>query len=307
MGDRYLLDLATVCRRTGYRVIEVDSASTEGDGWKYRARGSGGYNSGKPNHVMAHHTASSPSSDGWPGVNYCTFTDEDAPLCNLYLSRKAEIYVCAGGATNTNGSGTDPCGIVDQDSMNSSAIGIEAANDGVGEIWPAEMQRAYNLLCKELCEAYGIPFRQIHSHWEYAPSRKVDPAGPALYQEPPRLGPSNLSWNMDSFRQACESAGGSTPVPPEPTPEPDYKWIEVDVQLPEIKQGDSNEYVCRMQHLLAAAGFMEESNVKNYDGVWGSGTEKAKVAFDIEHGLTPSPPSDCGARSWESLLTGKRW
>jgi peptidoglycan hydrolase-like protein with peptidoglycan-binding domain len=77
--------------------------------------------------------------------------------------------------------------------------------------------------------------------------------------------------------------------------------------LPTIKKGSSGPDVKRMQHLLAAAGFMNESNTANYDGVWGNGTETAKVNFDNAHGLKPSPPTDCGDKSWESLMTGKKW
>lgn len=77
--------------------------------------------------------------------------------------------------------------------------------------------------------------------------------------------------------------------------------------LPTIKKGDSGPYVERMQHLLAAAGYMNPGNTSNYDGVWGSGTDGAKVSFDNDHGLGPSPPTDCGAKSWESLMTGKVW
>ena len=62
-----------------------------------------------------------------------------------------------------------------------------------------------------------------------------------------------------------------------------------------------------MQHLLAANGYMNEGNTSNYDSVWGSGTDSAKARFDNDHGLTPSPPTDCGARSWESLLNGWVW
>ena len=118
MGARYLLDLADVCRRTGYTVIEVDD-------WQYRARGSGGYNDGKPDHVMCHHTGSPPSSDGWGDVNYCTFGDEDAPLANIVLSRVPEIYICAGGATNTNGTGD--CPHLSPDTMNSRRSGSKPA------------------------------------------------------------------------------------------------------------------------------------------------------------------------------------
>ena len=77
--------------------------------------------------------------------------------------------------------------------------------------------------------------------------------------------------------------------------------------LPTIKKGQSGVYVERMQHLLAAAGFMDPANTSNYDGVWGNGTAGAKAKFDNAHGLTPSPPTDCGPKSWESLMTGRKW
>jgi hypothetical protein len=201
MGSRYLTDLAEVCRRTGWPVIEVD-------GWQSRARGSGGYDSGRPTHVMVHHTASGPSSDGWPDVNYCTHNDDDAPLCNLYLDRAGTVYVCAAGATNTNGSGHDPCGITNDDSMNSSAIGIEAGNDGKGEPWPEAQQNSYAALCAELCDAYGIGVGQVHGHAEWAPERKVDPAGPS------RWAPQGGTWNMDAMRGDV-AAGNPTPPPQE--------------------------------------------------------------------------------------------
>ena len=77
--------------------------------------------------------------------------------------------------------------------------------------------------------------------------------------------------------------------------------------LPTIRKGDAGAYVERMQHLLAAAGYMDPANTANYDGKWGSGTDGAKARFDNDHGLTPSPPTDCGSKSWESLMTGKKW
>jgi len=58
---------------------------------------------------------------------------------------------------------------------------------------------------------------------------------------------------------------------------------------------------------LVANGFMNEANTSNYDGQWGNGTDTAKAKFDNAHGLTPSPPTDCGAKSWESLLNGWKW
>jgi peptidoglycan hydrolase-like protein with peptidoglycan-binding domain len=73
--------------------------------------------------------------------------------------------------------------------------------------------------------------------------------------------------------------------------------------IPTIKKGQSGPDVKRMQHLLAACGFMNEANTANYDGQWGNGTENAKINFDNAAGLTPSPPTDCGQKSWTALLT----
>ena len=108
--------------------------------------------------------------------------------------------------------------------------------------------------------------------------------------------------------QVLKVPSGSTP-PPDPTPEPTPPpsggdWM---ANLPTIKKGDRGDYVERMQHLLAAAGYMDPANTANYDGVWGSGTDTAKAKFDNAHGLTPSPPTDCGSKSGESLMTGRKW
>jgi len=76
--------------------------------------------------------------------------------------------------------------------------------------------------------------------------------------------------------------------------------------MPTIRKGSTGAYVERMQHLLAAAGFMDPANTANYDGVWGNGTDGAKSRFNTAFGL-PASPTDCEAKSWESLLTGRKW
>jgi peptidoglycan hydrolase-like protein with peptidoglycan-binding domain len=374
IGSRYLLDLADVCRRTGYPVIEVGGGrSQQGPQWQYRARGSGGYNSGLPNHIMVHHTASSEASDGWPDVNYCTFASSVKPVSNLYIARNGDIYVLAGGATNTNGSGKDPCGISPDNQMNTAAIAIEAGNNGRGETWPDPQLDSYVALVRELCHAYGIGNAQVHGHAEYAPSRKIDPAGP------PRYAQGSATWNMGLFRS--DVAGSVPPQPPPDGGNQDWVTWVMDNQpvlrrgstginvkrmqhllaatghmdpgnvsnydgnfgsgteaalnrfkaeaggaqdgtcdswtwgalmhtvdgIPDIAKGARGDDVERMQHLLAANGYMDEGNKSNYDGVWGDGTDKAKARFDNDHGLAPSPPTDCGAKSWESLLNGWVW
>ena len=206
MSSRYLLDLADVCRTTGYNVIEVDD-------WQYRARGSGGYEPGEPGHVICHHTASGPSSDGWPDVNYMVYGHTDAPCGNLYIARTGDIYVMAGGAANTSGSGSDPCGRVPDDGMNARSIAIEAGNGGTGEPWPEAQQDCYRWLVAALCNAYGIAPAQVHSHFEWAPGRKIDPAGESRYATGAAM------WDMDAFRVDVASLIGSpTPQPPDPGP-----------------------------------------------------------------------------------------
>ena len=206
MGSRYLLDLADVCRTTGYPVIEVDD-------WQYRARGSGGYEPGEPGHVIIHHTASGPSSDGWPDVNYCCYGNPDAPVGNLYLARDGTVYVMAGGAANTNGSGSDPCGRVPDDGMNARSIAIEAGNGGTGEPWPEAQQDCYRWLVAALCAAYGIDVAQCHSHFEWAEGRKIDPAGESRYATGAAM------WDMNTFRADVASLISTPPEEPDMTDE----------------------------------------------------------------------------------------
>ena len=130
-----------------------------------------------------------------------------------------------------------------------------------------------------------------------------DPAGESRYAS------GSSMWAMELFRADVAGAPPPEPTPePEPEPEPEPTPPEEDfmANLPTIKRGDTGDYVERMQHLLAAAGYMNPANTANYDGVWGSGTDGAKARFDADHGLGGSDTS-CGPKSWESLMTGRVW
>jgi len=206
-------------------------------------------------------------------------------------------------------------GTVPKDAGNKYMIAIEAGNNGVGEAWGSIMIDAYISMLAALCRRYGFnASRDIFTHNSYCepstPGRKIDPAGPTP-SEPSLGGTSGCKiWSHDDVRNLVLEELGQVP-PPKPTPEPEPTpppsgddWM---ANLPTIKKGNSGAYVERMQHLLAAAGYMNPTNGANYDGVWGNGTEDAKKRFDNDHGLTPSPPTDCGDKSWESLMTGKKW
>lgn len=208
---RFLTELDDVARTTGYPVQLVN-------GWERNTRSGSpdGYASGRPTHIMVHHTASPPSSDGWNDATYIAHGASTKPISNLYISRNGTIYVCAAGPTNTNGSGSCSssdgsaswqCNVPD-DSMNSYAIGIECANDGTGEPWDSRLIDSLLKLVKALQSAFGIDSYYVRAHHEWT-SRKIDPAGPSPYAK------GTAKWNMDAFR-----ADLSTTNPPEPTPDP---------------------------------------------------------------------------------------
>jgi N-acetylmuramoyl-L-alanine amidase/LysM domain len=204
-GGEILHDLADVLRRAGLRVREVD-------GWQQRQRGGSGYSQSGPIGIIVHHTASSSGWNGEQDANFLTFQCDVKPMANLYLDRGGQWWVLAGGATNTNGAG-GPWGPIPLDSANSRVIGIEAGNNGVGEPWPGVMQDAYVAGVAALADAYRIQPGNVLSHQEWAPTRKVDPAGPS------RFGSINSSstWDMDLFRAAVDKArGGAGPIKPTP-------------------------------------------------------------------------------------------
>lgn len=182
----YLTDMADVLRRAGLRVMETP-------GWQQRAYPKWGGFQQPPTHVMVHHTASktTPAND----LNYI-LSSPLAPIGNIYLDRTGVVWLVAAGTAVTNGAGSSRPwnGGVPDNAMNHYSIAIEAANDGIGEPWPKMQTDAYVRLCAALCDAYKIPMNHVRAHWEWAPGRKIDPAGPSPWAA------GKASWNMDRFR-----------------------------------------------------------------------------------------------------------
>lgn len=221
MSGRYLSDLANVLRAAGQIVVELD-------GWQGRARSSGGYSDGGPWCVMVHHTAS--GGDGASDANYCTFVDSARPLCNVVLGRDGTWYVCAAGATNTNGKGgpwTLANGrVVAADQMNLRAIGIEMSNNGVGMPYPRVQIDALFTGIIAFAGAYlGGRVDLLCQHVNWAPGRKIDPATGAAVDAScgwqPTTVNANGSWRLaDLVAEAQRRA--ATPAPtPEPKEDPD--------------------------------------------------------------------------------------
>lgn len=207
-----LTDLADVLRGAGLSVMEIK-------GWQDRSRqgDTSWYVDGRPTHVMVHHTASPASAHNTVDkehaeARFCALYHSVKPVANLYLGPSGTWYVLAAGPTNTNGVGLDTWGGgVPKDSMNSWAVSIEAGNDGVGEPYPQVMQDSYVTGCAALCKAYGIPAHHVRGHLEYAPTRKIDPAGPSLWMSPTD---GSKRWNMNAFRGSVVEALNPPPLPP---------------------------------------------------------------------------------------------
>lgn len=212
MSGIYLTDMAHWLRSAGLNVIEQA-------GWQTRARSSGGYASGRPWCIMWHHTASNPSSDGQGDVNYIISADS-APISNLYINRAGTVWVIAAGATNTNGKGGPvnvSRGQIPLDQMNTYAVGIEVANNGVGEAWPEAQIDAFFATSIALTQALGLQADDVCSHSVYAAGRKIDPAQAHAVQGAWRPTSVNASgsWSLDDIKSECRArANGALPPPP---------------------------------------------------------------------------------------------
>jgi hypothetical protein len=281
--SRWLTDLATAARSSGLVVHEEPD-------WETRSNSTGGYVAG-PLGVICHHTASSPSSDGQPDVDYMCYRSDIRPVAALYLSRRGEVWVMAAGGCNHAGKG-GPVGAVPKDSANNRLLSIEAANRGDGsEAWPEVQQTAYITLVRALEQHYALDPTLCLAHWEWCepscPGRKIDPAGPA------RWGPS--SWNMDYFRGDLAGAPGPEPTPP-PTPVPGYPG-----------EGDygCTWDVCRTwQDMMIVGGWISDTRA-NQDGVWGNGMHGACLRMQQGFGWSDADGIG-GPHSWEHACTRGR-
>lgn len=224
MGSRYLDTLADELRAAGLAVVEVA-------GWQTRARSSGGYDGGRPSCVAWHHTASSASLEA--DAAYCATGAADAPICNLVVGRDGTVAVIAAGATNTNGKGgpfTLADGtIVAADTLNTHAVGIELANAGTGETYPAaqvDAAFAASLVCSRLI---GRDPANAVGHVEWAPGRKIDPATAAAVAGPWRPAAVNSagSWSGADLRAELTRRSASS-GPTEEDPPMTELWMTAD-------------------------------------------------------------------------------
>jgi peptidoglycan hydrolase-like protein with peptidoglycan-binding domain len=154
--------IAQVLRDAGLTVREAP-------GWE--TRGTATFD---PVGVMWHHTASGPN---WTDQSLTNLLvngrpDLSGPLCQLQLNRDGSYVVIAAGRANHAGAGAWN-GIT---TGNTSFIGIEAANDGVGEPWPAAQLDAYYRGTAALIRHINGSVENVIGHKEWT-TRKIDPRG----------------------------------------------------------------------------------------------------------------------------------
>lgn len=159
-------NLLTVAQETGYPVKAVQ-------GWETRGHG------GLANDVrviICHHTAGPEperTASNYPSFN--VVKDGRAglpgPLAQLGMGFDGTIYVFAAGLAYHAGAGSWRGW-----TGNSIALGIEAEDGGDGDWLPAQLD-CYPRLVAALCRFLGVGAEWVCGHKEWAPGRKIDPAG----------------------------------------------------------------------------------------------------------------------------------
>jgi hypothetical protein len=222
MGGVYLTWLADELRAAGCTVVEYDSQ------WKTRGRSSGGFNT-NPLGISWHHTAGAAGASAKSECDYMVHSSDNRPTCNIYIARDGAVWVLAAGATNTSGKGgplTLSRGTVAADCANTTTVGMEIGNNGVGETYPQPQIdaafRASNCINRRL----GNQPADVFSHNLWAPTRKIDPATAAAVQGPwrPRSTTSSGTWSTDDIRAEC-NARATSPPPEDDVTDDDIKRI----------------------------------------------------------------------------------
>jgi hypothetical protein len=163
----------------------------------------------EPKGLVAHHTA-----DRAYGSDYAILSairdgiDQGGswlpgPLAQFGLGRDSTVYVVAAGKANHAGPGS-----WGRLSGNGSVWGIEAANDGIGEPWPARQVAVYLALIAALARATGFGAADVCRHEEWSTAGKIDP-----YDAAGRL--SDGGWIRSQVSQLLANRPTPTPTPQE--------------------------------------------------------------------------------------------
>jgi len=256
--------LPQVLKDNGLKVALVD-------GWENRGHG----DVGKIVGVICHHTATPPPKTNMPTLKTLVDgrPDLSGPLAQLGLGRDGTYYIVAAGRCNHAGTGAWK-GVT---TGNSSFIGIEAENTGLGDDspWPAVQMDAYQRGVAAILAhiGQGADFCVGHKEWALPAGRKNDP-----------------SFDMNPFRSAVAAIlSGTAPAPSLiPAVEPPAEPGAADGR-PTLRRPATGDEVKQVQAKLGI----------NADGNFGPQTEAAVRAFQRDHGLVPD--GIVGPQTWTAL------
>ncbi len=204
------LDLAEALRAWGLTVYEEPGWRTRGSDSLRDIRG-----------ILLHHTAGPASGndpskrvvrDGRAGLS--------GPLAQLYLARDGTWVTIASGLANHAGLGgpwvIDKKTIVPQNMGNYHLLGVEAESTGYGD-WTQAQLDAYPRGVAALLADFGLGSDRAVAHKEWAPSRKIDPAG----------------WpgDMGGFRSTVNYQMNLGPQGEDMTPEQDKRLKDIEVWI----------------------------------------------------------------------------
>lgn len=191
MGAVVLGSLPSVLRAAGVR-IEL------WPGYETRSRSTGGFEALLG--IGHHHDAipATVSEDARSRSGWDRESNTNRPVGNVRIKRDGTWVIGSLMATNTQGRGVDlhmSKGVIPENRANLYMFSIEPSNDGIGQPWPKVQTDSLLTGTAAICNAYALQPSDNLAHFETAPGRKADPAGPSEFT----VG-QNRMWPMDVFR-----------------------------------------------------------------------------------------------------------
>jgi hypothetical protein len=262
--------LTTVLKNAGLKVAPQP-------GWMNRGHG----NMGTVKGVMCHHTVgplkgNMPSLkvliSGRPGLS--------GPLAQLGLGRDGTYYIVAAGRCYHAGQGKWKKKSTGEiiTTGNSSFIGIEAENTGIGnsndpryDPWPAVQLDAYRRGVAAILKHIGQTEEMCCGHKEWRP--KIDPH----------------TIDMGDFRKEVAAIMAGTAPPPQPIPRTDTKG------RPTLRRASSTNPKSLVEEVQRKVGFTGD----DVDGEFGPLTEAKVRQFQRDNGLVPD--GIVGPKTWEKI------
>lgn len=172
-----------------------------------------------------HHTASSVKSTLQTNLDVVTNGNGQAPgpIAQALFWRDGTVHMIGDGRANHAGKGGPYGGWLPQDRANLRTLGFECVNNGVGEPWSADLVAAMEIAAAAVMRYLDLPAERTIMHSEWAPGRKIDPAGPnggRIAYAPGTVNQRTMVWSGDAFRARVRDWLTPPPFPPIDPPVP---------------------------------------------------------------------------------------